>query len=96
MISKGYLYHLVRVKDSRLENLCLELFLVVFEFPKVFPKDLPGVPSEREINFGIDLLSDTRPISISPYRMDPTELKELKEQLKDLLDKGFMRTSISP
>ncbi|WMV24573.1 hypothetical protein MTR67_017958 [Solanum verrucosum] len=48
-----------------------------------------------EIDFGIDLLPDTQPISIPPYRIAPTELKELKEQLKDLLDKGFIRPSIS-
>ncbi|WMV50937.1 hypothetical protein MTR67_044322 [Solanum verrucosum] len=65
-------------------------------FPEVFPEDLPGVPPEREIDFGIDLLPDTQPISIPPYRMAPAELKELKEQLKDFLDKGFIRPSISP
>ncbi|KAH0710411.1 hypothetical protein KY284_011838 [Solanum tuberosum] len=69
---------------------------VVKEFPEVFPDDLPGVPPEREIDFGIDLLPDTRPICIPPYRMAPVELKELKEQLKDLLDKGFIRPSVSP
>ncbi|KAH0698841.1 hypothetical protein KY284_013056 [Solanum tuberosum] len=63
---------------------------------EVFPDDLPGVLPEREIDFGIDLLPDTQPISIPPYRMAPAELKELKEQLKDLLDKGFIRPSISP
>ena len=96
MISKGYLYHLVRVKDSSSESPTLESVPVVSEFPEVFPEDLPGVPPEREIDFGIDLLPDTQPISIPPYRMAPTELKELKEQLKDLLDKGFIRPSISP
>ncbi|KAH0702583.1 hypothetical protein KY285_016861 [Solanum tuberosum] len=54
------------------------LVLIVREFPEVFPYDLPGVPPEREIDFGIDILLDTRPISISPYRMAPPELKELK------------------
>ena len=96
MISKGYLYHLVRVKDSSLETPSLESVLVVCEFLEVFPKDLPGVPSEREIDFGIDLLQDTQPISIPQYRMAPAELKELKEKLKNLLDKGFIRPSISP
>ena len=71
MISKGYLYHLVRVKDSSLETPSLESVQVVYEFPEVFPKDLPGVPPEREIDFGIDLLPDTQPISIPPYRMAP-------------------------
>ena len=96
MISKGYLYHLVRVKDSRLENPTPESVLVVCEFPDVFPEDLPGIFPEREIDFGIDLLPNTQPISIPPYRMAPAELKELKEQLKNPLDKGFIRPSISP
>ena len=60
----------------------------------MFPKDLPGVPPEREINFGIDLLKDTQPISIPSYKMAPAKLKEFKEQLKDLLDKGLIRSSI--
>ncbi|KAH0633386.1 hypothetical protein KY284_036172 [Solanum tuberosum] len=96
IISKGYLYHLVRVKDSSSETPTLESVPVVNEFPEVFPEDLPGVSPEREINFGIDLLLDTHPISIPPYRKAPVELKELKEQLKDLLDKGFIRPSIFP
>ncbi|KAH0776482.1 hypothetical protein KY290_007893 [Solanum tuberosum] len=66
------------------------------EFSEVFPDDLLGVPLEREIDFGIDVLLHTRPISIPPYRMAPAELKELKEQLKDLLEKGFIRPSVSP
>ena len=74
----------------------LESVSIVNEFPDVFPKDLPGIPPEREIDFGIDLLPNTNPISIPPYRMAPAELKELKEQLKDLLDKGFIRPSKSP
>ncbi|WMV41242.1 hypothetical protein MTR67_034627, partial [Solanum verrucosum] len=69
----------------------IESVPVVNEFFDVFPNDLPGVPPEREIDFGIDLLPDTQPISIPPYRMAPAELKELKEQLKDLLEKGFIR-----
>ena len=86
MISKGYLYHLVQVKDSISKTPTIELVPVVNEFPE----DLPRVPPKREIDFGINLLPDTQPISIPPYRMAPTELKELKEQLKELLDKGFI------
>ncbi|KAH0743109.1 hypothetical protein KY290_031102 [Solanum tuberosum] len=88
MISKGCLYHLVWVKDSSSETPTLESVPVVNEFPEVFPEDLPRVPPQREIDFGIDLLPDTQPISIPPYRMAPAKLKELKEKLKDLLDKG--------
>ncbi|XP_075095211.1 uncharacterized protein LOC142173505 [Nicotiana tabacum] len=69
---------------------------IVNEFPKVFPEDLPGVPPDREIDFGIDLLPGTKPISILLYRMAPSELKDLKVQLKDLLDKGFIRPNVSP
>ncbi|KAH0691243.1 hypothetical protein KY285_018431 [Solanum tuberosum] len=96
LFSKGCVYHLVRVNDSSVEVLPIQSVPVVKEFPEVFPDDLLGVPPEREIDFGIDLLLDTRPISIPPYRMAPTELTELKDQLKDLLDKGFIRPSVSP
>ncbi|WMV09318.1 hypothetical protein MTR67_002703 [Solanum verrucosum] len=69
---------------------------VVNDYPNVFPDELPGLPPIREIDFGIDVDPSTQPISIMPYRMAPIELKELKEQLKDLLDKGFIYPSISP
>ena len=62
----------------------------------MFPEHLHRVPPERKIDFGIDLLTDTQPIVIPPYRMSPAELKELKEQLKEVLDKGFIRPSVSP
>ena len=56
---------------------------MVREFPEVFPDDLSEIPPKREIDFGIDLLSDTQPISIPFYQMSPAELKEIKAQLKD-------------
>ena len=61
---------------------------------EVFPNGLLGIPPEREIDFGIDLLPDINPISIPLYRMASAESKELKAQLKDLLDKGFIIPSI--
>ncbi|XP_070002270.1 uncharacterized protein [Nicotiana sylvestris] len=61
-----------------------------------FPDELLGIPPDRIIDFGIDVVPDTQSISIPPYRMAPAELRELKEQLKDLLDKGFIRPSVSP
>ena len=79
LISKGYLYHLVRVRDVESKVLPIELVSVVSKFLDVFPNDLPSVPPERKIDFGIDLLPDTQPISIPPYRIALTELKELKE-----------------
>ena len=57
---------------------------------------MPGLPPDRDIDFCIDVEPGTRPISIPPYRMAPAELKELKEQLQDLLSKGFIRPSVSP
>ncbi|XP_070004423.1 uncharacterized protein [Nicotiana sylvestris] len=96
MIKKGCIYHLVQVTDTNAEAPRLESVSVVNEFPDVFPAELPGIPPDSEIDFGIDVMPDMQPISIPPYRMAPIELKELKEQLKDLLEKGFIRSSVSP
>ncbi|XP_070002081.1 uncharacterized protein [Nicotiana sylvestris] len=96
MIRKGCIYHLVRVTDTTTEVPTLESLPIVNEFPGVFSDELPGIPPDREINFGIDMIPGTQPISVPPYRMAPAELKELKEQLKDLLEKGFIRLSVSP
>lgn len=68
---------------------------MVSEFPDIFLDDLHGVPLNREIEFGIDLVLNTHPIVIPPSRMALTELRELKEQLKDFLDKGFTLPSVS-
>jgi hypothetical protein len=68
----------------------------VCEYPDVFPDDLPGMPLDRDIEFIIELQPGTAPISIRPYRMPPNELAELKIQLQDLLDKGYIRPSASP
>jgi hypothetical protein len=69
---------------------------VVCEFPDVFPKDLPGLPPERDVEFVIELKPGRAPISRRSYRMPPNELAELKTQLQDLLDKGFIGPSSSP
>ncbi|XP_075083384.1 uncharacterized protein LOC142167127 [Nicotiana tabacum] len=68
-------------------SLVLESVLIVKEVSDVFSDDLPGIPPNMEIEFGIDTLPGTQPISIPPYRMAPSELNELKKQLQDLLDK---------
>ena len=90
---KGYLAHVV---DARSDEVRLEDVLLVMEFLDVFPDDLPGLPPERETNFSIDLVPSTAPISLPPYRMAPAELKELKAQLQELVDGGFIRPSVSP
>ncbi|XP_073135163.1 uncharacterized protein [Henckelia pumila] len=69
---------------------------VVSEFADVFPDEIPGLPPYREIDFNIELMPGTVPISKVPYRMTPVELKELKDQLEDLLAKGYIRPSVSP
>ena len=74
----------------------LEDIPVIKEFPDVFPEELSGLPPEREADLSIEVVQRTTPISRAPYRMAPTELKELKTQLQELLDKGFLRPSVSP
>ena len=69
---------------------------VAREYPDVFLRKLLGLPPEREVEFVIELAPGTHPVSVAPYRMAPLELKELKVQLQDLLDKGFIRPSTSP
>nr|GFB00875.1 hypothetical protein [Tanacetum cinerariifolium] len=69
---------------------------VVSEFPDVFPDELPGIPPVREVEFSIELIPGAEPISKAPYRMAPIELKELKDQLQELLERGFIRPSVSP
>ncbi|GJW61084.1 putative reverse transcriptase domain-containing protein [Tanacetum coccineum] len=69
---------------------------VVADFPEVFPEDLPGLPPTRQVEFQIDLVPGAAPIARAPYRLAPSEMKELSEQLKELSDKGFIRPSSSP
>jgi hypothetical protein len=85
---KTSLYHVV---ERRLEDIH-----VVREFPDMFPDDLLGMPPERAIEFKIELQPGTAPISKASYKMSREELAELKIQLKDLLDKGFIHPSSSP
>ena len=66
------------------------------EFPDVFPEELPSLPHEKEADMSSEIIPRTAPISWAPYRMAPTELKELKNQLQELLDKGIIRPSVSP
>jgi hypothetical protein len=69
---------------------------VVRDFPDVFPEELPGMPPDREVEFVIDILPGTAPISKQPYRMSVEELKELKNQLTELEEAGYIRPSSSP
>jgi hypothetical protein len=77
-------------------ELSLKKIPVVCEYADVFPDELPGMPPDRDIEFAIELQPGTAPISKRPYRMPPAELAELKKQLQELLDKGFIRPSTLP
>ncbi|GJW03981.1 putative reverse transcriptase domain-containing protein [Tanacetum coccineum] len=80
-----------KTKEKKQEDI-----LVVRDFPEVFPGDLSGLPSVREIEFRIELIPGAMPVAKFPYRLSPSELKELSGQLKELQDKGFIRPSSSP
>ncbi|KAA3477814.1 DNA/RNA polymerases superfamily protein [Gossypium australe] len=81
----------LEIKESTVRNV-----RTVKEFSDVFPEELPRLPPDRGVEFGIDLLPGTVPVSIAPYRMAPKELVELKAQIQELLDRGFIRPSVSP
>ena len=76
--------------DSKRGKIELENILVVKDFLNVFPEELPGIQPKREVDLSIEILPGTTPTSKAPYRMALTELKELKIQLQELLDKGFI------
>ncbi|GJV35186.1 putative nucleotidyltransferase, ribonuclease H [Tanacetum coccineum] len=74
----------------------LEDIPVVREFPEVFPEDLPGLPPVRQVEFQIDLIPGATPVARAPYRLAPSEMQELSNQLQELADRGFIRPSTSP
>jgi hypothetical protein len=82
--------------DTMMFNLAAENMSVIEEFVDVFPKELPGMPPERGVEFYIDLIPCTAPIAKRPYRMAPTELAELKLQIAELQQKGYICSSSSP
>ncbi|WVZ56830.1 hypothetical protein U9M48_007306 [Paspalum notatum var. saurae] len=86
----------VNVAETQTEAQALAKIPVACEYPDVFPEELPGLPPDRDVEFRIDLVPGTAPVSKRPYRMAPDELKELKTQLQEQLDKGFIRPSSSP
>ena len=96
LMRKGCEAYLALVSQAETEDLTVETIRTVREFRDVFPEELPGLPPNREVEFGIDLLPGTAPVSIAPYRMAPKELVELKAQIQELLDRGFIRPSVSP
>nr|CAH66139.1 H0616A11.3 [Oryza sativa] len=79
-----------------LNQVALQEIPIVQDYPDVFPEDLPGMPPKRDIEFRIDLVPGTNPIHKRPYRMAANELAEVKKQVDDLLQKGYIRPSTSP
>ena len=84
------------VKDTTTEKTSILDVPITCEILVVFPYELPCLPPHRDIESCIDVVSDTAPIYMPPYSMTPAELRELKEQLQELFDKGFIRPSTSP
>ncbi|GJU15593.1 putative reverse transcriptase domain-containing protein [Tanacetum coccineum] len=99
-IEKGFPIFLAHVTTKEIEDKSEEKRLedvpIVQNFPEVFPEDLPGLPPTRQVEFQIDLVPGAAPVARAPYRLAPSEMKELSEQLKELSDKGFIRPSSSP
>ncbi|XP_028102912.1 uncharacterized protein LOC114302132 [Camellia sinensis] len=96
LIQKGCQGYLCSVMEEQVVNGGTDTIPVVREFPDIFPEELPGQLIDREIEFTIEVAPGTQPISKTLYRMSLVEMKELKIQLQDLLDKGFIRPSVSP
>ncbi|XP_028100871.1 uncharacterized protein LOC114300186 [Camellia sinensis] len=96
LLQKGSQGYLCSIVGEQPVNGGINAIPIVRDFSDVFPDELPGELIDREIEFTIDIMPRTQPISKTPYRMSPAEMKELKIQLQDLLDKGFIRSSISP
>ncbi|XP_024989254.1 uncharacterized protein LOC112523815 [Cynara cardunculus var. scolymus] len=89
----AFLAHVVDrvIKEKRIQDLP-----TVRDFPEVFPNELPGLPPQRQVEFHIELVLGAAPVAKSPYRLAPSEMQELSEQLQELLDIGFIRPSSSP
>ena len=96
MVRKGCKAYLAYVVDTVKARPSIFDIPTVSDFPDVFPKELPGLPPQREIEVAIDVVPGATLASITLYRMAPVELKELKLQLQELLEKRFIRPSVSP
>nr|GFB58994.1 putative reverse transcriptase domain-containing protein [Tanacetum cinerariifolium] len=96
LLSHGCEGFLATIHDTTSDVPSIHEQPIVFEFPDVFPDELPRIPLVREVEFNIELIPGAEPISKAPYRLAPIELKELKDQLQELLERGFIRPSVSP
>nr|GFC81948.1 putative reverse transcriptase domain-containing protein [Tanacetum cinerariifolium] len=99
-VKKGFPIFLAHITTKEVEDKSekkrLEDVPIVRNFPEVFPEELSGLPPTRPVEFQIDLVPGAAPVARAPYRLAPSEMKELAKQLKELSDKGFIRPSSSP
>ncbi|GJT17975.1 putative reverse transcriptase domain-containing protein [Tanacetum coccineum] len=95
-ISRGCQVFVAQIMEKKSDEKRLEDIPVVREFPEVFPEDLPGLPPIRQVEFQIDLIPGATPVARAPYRLAPSEMQELSNQLQELADRGFIRPSTSP
>ncbi|XP_076918630.1 uncharacterized protein LOC143579125 [Bidens hawaiensis] len=82
----AFVAHVVEKKERKIEDIP-----VVREYPEVFPDDVSGLPPNRDVEYQIDLVPGATPIARAPYRLAPSEMQEMSNQLQELLDKGFIR-----
>ncbi|GJY60697.1 putative reverse transcriptase domain-containing protein [Tanacetum coccineum] len=90
-VEQGCHLFLAHVTENKSKEKQLEDVPVIHNFPKVFPKEFPGLPPPRQVEFRIDLVPWAAPVARAPYRLAPSEMKELSVQLQELLEKGFIR-----
>ncbi|KAL9226091.1 hypothetical protein vseg_001941 [Gypsophila vaccaria] len=95
-MKKGHPFLLCHVRDISVESPEVADVHVVREFGDVFPEEIPGMPPRRDVEFNIEVAPGAAPISQAPYHMAPKELAELKTELEELLDKGYICPSVSP
>ncbi|GJU51934.1 reverse transcriptase domain-containing protein [Tanacetum coccineum] len=95
-ISRGCQVFMIQVMEKKSDEKRLEDIPVVKEFLDVFPEDLPGLPPVCQVEFQIDLIPGAAPVARTPYRLAPSEMQELSNQLQELTDRGFIRPSTSP
>nr|GEU93273.1 hypothetical protein [Tanacetum cinerariifolium] len=95
-IERGSQLFIAQVTEKEPTKKQLQDVPVICNFPEVFPDDLPGLPPHRQVEFKIELIPGAAPVVRAPYRLAPSELKELSDQLKELSEKGFIRPSSSP
>nr|GEY24638.1 putative reverse transcriptase domain-containing protein [Tanacetum cinerariifolium] len=95
-IEMGCHLFIAHVIEKEPKEKSLEDMPIIYDFPEVFPADLPGLPPPRQVEFRIELVPGAAPVARAPYRLAPSEIKELSDQLKELSEKGFIRPSSSP